>query len=104
MSCQMRGEFVERLLDLRFIGEFRTRTEARQPGGALAVVAEKPMDISAHHAAIVRYRAIGPSVGESQKRRRATRPVRPADMHLVAVEGRTIGKANAVHGAEDFFA
>src|ERR1700733_12314846 len=61
MPGQMRGEFVERLLDLRVVGEFRTHAEPREPGRALAVVGEELMDVSAHHAAVRRNRAVGPT-------------------------------------------
>src|SRR5580658_1238270 len=98
MAGEMRGEFVERLLDLRFIGKFRTCAEALEPGGALAILGEKPMDISAHHAPIPRYRAVGPSVGEAQQRRGAAGAARPADMHFIAMEGRAIRQANALNG------
>ena len=56
---QMRGELVERALDLRLVGEVRTpRAEPGQPGGALRVVGEQPVHIGAAHPAVRRDRAV----------------------------------------------
>ena len=65
----------------------RPRAERREPGGALAVVGEQPVDIGAGHAPVGRDRAVGAPVGEAQQRPRRSPARRAADMHLVARNG-----------------
>src|ERR1700736_6109889 len=101
MGGEMRGEFVERLLDLQVIAKVRTRAQSFEPGGALRIVGEEAMDIGAHDAPVGRNRAVEASVGETHERPRAARAARPADVHFITVEWRAIVETDSVRPRED---
>ena len=72
---QMGGQPIERLLDQAIVADrARAGAEARQPGGALAVVGEQAVDIGADHAAVGRDRALRRAVGEPREGPRAIGP------------------------------
>ena len=79
------------------VGELRRCAERREPRRALAVVGEQPVHIGARRRARppTSPRRVRPSAKRSSGRAQSA-PVGPADMHLVAREGRAVGDALAL--------
>src|SRR6516162_690361 len=83
----VRGESIERVLDESIVRDNgSSRAEPRQPGCALAVVAEQPMQIRPGDAAIGGDRAFRRAVRTMRKRTGAILSRRRAGMHLVTGE------------------
>src|SRR5262245_34044789 len=83
------GKFVERRLDLGFIGKHRRRgTDSLQPVMTLAIVGKQPVDVAAGDPAVGAHRSVVlPGAEPEHWPRRAGGA---SDMHLVALEGHIV--------------
>ena len=104
MPRKMGGEFVERALHRRLVGQVGRGAERGEPGGALGVVGEQAVRIGAHDAPVGE---IAPSSRPSAKRssgRAQSGPLRAADVHFIARERCAVGEANPGNGAKRLLA
>ena len=82
----------------------RRAAEPLEPGAALAVVGEEAMHIGPGNTAVSRDGAVGTAVAEAHQRPRRVRARAHPHMHLVALEGRRIGKCRAADFGERLLA
>src|SRR5271170_2645807 len=98
MLRYMRGEFVERAFDRRFIGEVRADAERQEPGRALGIGGEQPVGVGAHHQPVLRNRAVLAPVRVAQQRTGGSWARRPPDVHFIPLEAGAIGEARSSYG------